>query len=159
MLSIPEQENRAEIVADIAHTHLLMASKPRAAATSMSLLLRNYYKAAGMDKETKSVLFAQLQPSVVALKKDTGHRSTKFKAIQKYWGVALYERFYQLDEVMRSDKFYRRVGTIEWKYPGFWKIMAIWAINNFSAQRLLNPCVRCCLMGFVITRQMIGKSW
>ena len=53
--------------------------------------------------------------------------------------MALYKRFYQLNDVIGSDKVYRRVGIIVRKYRGVRKIIAIRAINNFTVHRLLNP--------------------
>lgn len=88
-----------------------------------------------------TVLVARLQPYVAASKKDTGYRAKTLIAIEKHWGRALYERFYQIDEVLGSDKFFRRVETVVRRYRGARMVIAIRAINNLIAHRLLNARV------------------
>lgn len=56
--------------------------------------------------------------------------------------MALYEYFYQLNKVIGSDKFYCWVGTIVCKYRDTRKTIAIWAINNFIAYKLLHLYVK-----------------
>lgn len=55
--------------------------------------------------------------------------------------MAFYKRFYLLNKVIGSDKFFCQVGTIIRKYWGTRKIIAIQTINNFIVHKLLNPCI------------------
>ena len=52
--------------------------------------------------------------------------------------MGFYERFYQIDEVAGSDRFFRRISTVMRRYKGSRRIIAVWAINYFMAHRISN---------------------
>lgn len=88
-----------------------------------------------------SDLFARLRPYVIANKRKGEHRTNIFKAINKYWKRVYYKRFYQMDKVIGSDKFFCCTGTIVRQYRGPHRIITIRAINNFTFHRILNSRV------------------
>ena len=55
--------------------------------------------------------------------------------------MGIYERFYQINETVKSDRFFRRVGTVVRRYKGPCLIIAVWAINYFMAYKILNACI------------------
>lgn len=67
----------------------------------------------------------QQQPFVTASKKDRRHCALILDDIQKCWDMVLYKRFYQLNKVIKSDKFYYQVSGIVYKYWNVQKIIAI----------------------------------
>ena len=83
---------------------------------TMARLLKRDWKAVGMAKETMTDLIGRIQPVVTALKKNSGNRSRTLSDIRKYWGQALYDRFYNIDKALGSDKFFRRLGMIVKRY-------------------------------------------
>ena len=46
--------------------------------------------------------------------------------------------FYQIDEAAGSDRFFRYVGTVVRRYKSPCRIIAVRAINYFTAQKILN---------------------
>lgn len=89
--------------------------------------------------DTMTDIISRLRPHVNANKKKGEHRTKTLQAIDKHWGGrGFYERFYQIDEAAVSHKFFRRVGTVVRRYKGPRRIIAVRAINNFTAHRILN---------------------
>lgn len=81
----------------------------------------------------------------------TCYRASTLIAIEKHWGRALYKRFHQIKEVLGSAKLFCRVKIAVRKYQGPQKVIAIWAINNFTAHRLLHVVS-------LFPRQLFGLS-
>ena len=72
-----------------------------------------------MAKDTMTGIITRLRPHITANIEKGIFRSKTLAAINKYWpGMGFYERFYQIDEAARSDRFFRRVGTVVQRYKG-----------------------------------------
>ncbi len=82
-------------------------------------------------------LVRRLQPVVMALKKNPGNQSSTLAAIKQYWGQALYNRFEKIDKALGSNKLFCRLGTIVRRYKSRQILVAIRALNNITAHRLL----------------------
>ncbi len=137
MLRIPNDDQRREIAKDIAHQQVLSAERMGYKQKDMARLLQWDWQSVGMAKETMTDLVCRLQPVVTALKKNYGNRSSTLAAIKHYWGQALYDRFENIDKALGSDKFFRRLGTVVRQYKSRQMLVAIWALNNITAHRLL----------------------
>lgn len=94
MLGIFDQSQRLEVAEDVAHQQVLLAEKIGCKHENMARLLKRDWKSVGMAKQTMTDLIGRLQPFVTALNKPPGNRSSTLSAINKYWGQALYDRFY-----------------------------------------------------------------
>ena len=84
-------------------------------------------------------IITRLRPHITTNKEKGVFRSKTLAAINKYWpGMVFYERFYQIDEAAGLDRFFRHVGTVVRRYKGPRRIIAVRAINYFTAYRILN---------------------
>ena len=52
--------------------------------------------------------------------------------------MGFYKRFYQIDEAIRSERFFRRIGTIVRRYKASCRIIAVWTINYFIVHIIFN---------------------
>ncbi len=93
-----------------------------------------------MAKETMIDLIRRLQPVVTALKKNSGKRSGTLAAIKQHQEQALYDRFENIDKALGSDKFFYHLGTVVQQYKSRQMLVAIRALNNITAYRLLTAC-------------------
>ena len=107
---------------------------------TMGKLLKRDWKAVGMAKETMTDLIGRIQPVVTTLKKNSGNRSRTLSDIGKYWGQAFYNRFYNINKVLESDKFFRRLGTIVRQYKCSRIFIAFQAFSNTTTHGLLTVC-------------------
>lgn len=62
--------------------------------------------------------------------------------------MRFYERFYQIDEAVGSDRFFRHIGNVVRKYKDLYRIIAIWAINYFTAHNILNAYMGVAFNGY-----------
>lgn len=69
-----------------------------------------------MAKKTMTNLISRIQPVVTALKKNPGNRKKILSDIKKYWRQAFYNWFYNIDQALGSDKFFRCLKTIVRQY-------------------------------------------
>ena len=83
---------------------------------SIARLLKRDWKAIEMGKEMITDLIGRIQPVVTALKKNLDNRLRTLLDIEKYWGQTFYNRFYNIDKTLGSDKFFCRLGTIVRQY-------------------------------------------
>ena len=65
-----------------------------------------------MARDILAGIVASLQPHITANKKKSKNRVSIFKALEKHRDRVYYKRFYQIDEVIGSNKFFRQVDTI-----------------------------------------------
>ena len=92
-----------------------------------------------MAKDTMTGIITRLRYHIIAHKEKGVFRSKTLTAMDKYWpGMEFYERFYQIDEAVGSNKFFRRFGTVMRRYKSLHQIIAIWAIYYFTAHKILN---------------------
>ena len=92
-----------------------------------------------MAKDTMTGIMPSLRPHLLANKKKDVFRSKTLAAIDKYWpGMGFYRSFYQIDEAVGSDRFFRCVDTIVRRYKVPCRIIDVWAINYFTAHKILN---------------------
>lgn len=92
-----------------------------------------------MAKDTMTDIITKLYSYITANKKKGVFRNKTLVVIDKYWlGMRFYKRFYQIDEAARSDRFFRRVGTIMRKYKDSRRIITVQAINYFTVHKILN---------------------
>ena len=102
-----------------------------------------------MAKDTMTGIIMRHWPHITANKEKSVFHNKTLAAIDKYWpGIGFYERFYQIDEAAGSDKFFRRVGTIIRRYKDPHRIIAVWAINYFTAHRILNARIGVAFDGY-----------
>ncbi len=106
----------------------------------MTRLLQWDWQLVDIAKEIMTDLIRRLQPVVTALKQNPGNRSSMLAAIKQYWGQAVYDWFENINKVLDSDKFFCRLGTVVWQYKSRGMLVAIWALNNITAHRLLTAC-------------------
>lgn len=62
--------------------------------------------------------------------------------------MGFYKKFYQIDKAFGSDKFFRFVGTVVRRYKSLCQIIAIWAINYFTAYKIFNACMNVASNGY-----------
>lgn len=141
MLRILDNKHWTKLAKDLGHQFMLLAKKVEDSYQILSNLVKSTWKATGMAKNIMSNLFAKLRPHITANKGKSEHHTSTFKAIDKYWGRAYYKRFYQIDKIIELNKFFCHIGTIVRQYQSPCRIIAIWAINNFIAYRILNTYV------------------
>lgn len=127
---------------DLGHQFLLLSRKMRDGYQTFSNLIKSTWKLTGKAKDTMVGIIANLRPHITVNKGKSENRASTLKALEKHWGRAYYERFYQRDEVISSDKFFRQVGTIVWQYQSPCKIIVIWVVNNFTAHRVFTAYIR-----------------
>ena len=95
-----------------------------------------------MAKDTMTGIITRLRPHITTNKEKSVFCSKTLAAIDKYWpGMGFYERFYQIDEAAGSDRFFRCVGTVVRRYKDPRRIIAVRAINYFTAHKILNACI------------------
>ena len=142
MLGIPDNTRRAEVAEDLGHQFIFLAEKMGDGYQQFSDLVKRTWKETGMAKNTMTGIITRLRPHITANKEKGVFRSKTLAAIDKYWpGMGFYKKFYQIDEAAGSDRFFRRVGTVVRKYKGPRRIIVVWAINYFTAHRILNACI------------------
>ncbi len=137
MLGIPDNDQRREIAEYIAYQQVLSAERMGYKHKDMARLLQRDWQLVSMAKETMTNLVRRLQSIVTALKKNPGNRSSTLATIKQYWGRALYDRFENIDKALGSDKFFHRLGTVVRRYKSRQMLVAIQALNNIIAHRLL----------------------
>ena len=116
MLGISNPAHQLEVVKDIAHQQVLLAEIIGSEHETMTKFQKKDWKAVGIAKETMTDLIGYIQLVVTALKKNSGNRSRKVLDIGKYWGRALYNRFYNINKALGSNKFFRCLETIVRQY-------------------------------------------
>lgn len=94
-----------------------------------------------MVKDILFDLFVRLQTHVAANKRKGKYHMSIFKAMDKYQRRVYYKRFYQIDKVIGSDKFFRYAGIVMWQYRDSYQIIAIQIIKNFTAYKIFNAYV------------------
>ncbi len=140
MLGIPDDNQRRKIAEDIAYHQVLLAERMGYEHKDMTRLLQRDWQSVGMAKKTMTDLILHLQPAVTVLKKNLGNRSCTLVAIKQYWEQALYDWFENIDKALDSNIFFCRLGTVVRQYKSRQMLIAIWALNNITAHRLLTAC-------------------
>ena len=85
-------------------------------------------------------LIGRIEPIVTALKKNSGHRSRTLSDIRKYWEQVFYNRFYNIDKALGSDKFFCHLGSIVRQYKRLRMLVVFRALNNKTTHKLLTAC-------------------
>ena len=62
--------------------------------------------------------------------------------------MGFYKRFYQINEVASSDRFFRRINTTMRRYKSPRQIIVVWAINYFTTHRILSACISVAFNGY-----------
>ena len=114
-----------------------------------SNLVKRTWKETGMAKDTMIGIIMRLYPHITANKEKNVFRSKTLAAVHKYWpGIGFYKRFYQIDEAVGSDRFFRHVGTVVRRYKSPCRILAVWAIDYFTAHKILNVFIGVAFDGY-----------
>ena len=142
MLGISDDTRKAKVTEDLGHQFIFLAEKMGDGYQQFSNLITRTWKKTGMAKDTMTSIITRLCPHITANKEKGVFCNKTLAAIDKYWpGIGFYERFYQIDEAVGLDRFFRRVGIIVWRYKGPCWIIAVWAINYFTTHRIFNACI------------------
>lgn len=105
-------------------------------------LVKRTWKKSNIARDIISDLFSRLRSHINANKKKSKYCISIFQAIDKYLRRVYYKRFFKIYEVMDLNKVFWYVGTILWQYKGFFQVIAIWVINNFTVHWIFNVCIR-----------------
>lgn len=141
MLGISDNKREAEVAEDLGHQFVFLAKKMGDGYQTFANLVKSTWKSTSIARDTMAGIVASLRPHIIANKRKSENRASTLEALEKHWGRVYYEQFYQMDEVISPNKFFQRLGIVVWQYQGPCKIIAIWAINNFTAYKILTACV------------------
>ena len=112
MLGILDETRKAKVVKDLSHQFIFLAEKMRDGYQQFSDLVKRSSKKTGMAKNTMTGIITRLCLFITVNKEKGVFCSKTLVAIDKYWSdMGFYKRFYQIDEAVGSDGFFRRVGT------------------------------------------------
>lgn len=142
MLRIPEDKHRTKVVKDFGHQFVLLAEKIGNGYQTFVNLVKSTQKSTCMARNTITGIIASLQPNITTNKRKSKNRASIFKKLEKDYGRAYYEQFYQIDKVIGSDKFFQQFGAVLRQYQSPCKIIVIWAVNNFTIYKILTTHVR-----------------
>lgn len=79
-----------------------------------------------MAKNIMTGIITRFCSHIIANKKKGFFCSKTLAVIDKYWpGMGFYEKFYQIDEAARLDRFFRHVGTIMRRYKSPRRIITV----------------------------------
>ena len=102
-----------------------------------------------MAKDTITGIIIRLRLHIIVNKEKTVFFSKTLAVIDKYWlGMRFYKRFYQIDEAIGSNRFFRYVGIIMKRYKSPGQIIAVWAINYFTAHKIFNAHIGVAFNGY-----------
>ena len=114
MLGILDEIHQAEIAKNLGYQFVFLAEKIKDGYQIFFNLVKCTWKKTGIARNIILNLFSKLRPYVNANKKKSKHRISTLQTIDKHWGRAYYKWFFQIDEIICSDKFFYHFGIVMW---------------------------------------------
>lgn len=95
-----------------------------------------------MAKNIITDLVHRLQLVMMALTKTPGNWASILVAINQYLWQTLYNLFKNIDKALGFNRFFCYLRMVIRQFKSIQMIVALWALNNITAHRLLTACCR-----------------
>lgn len=101
---------------DFGYQFMLLAEKMGDGNKTFANLVKSNWKSIGLNKNIIASIIANFRPNILANKENNENCVNTLELLEKNWDKTYYKQFYQIDEVISSDKFFQRVSTIVQQY-------------------------------------------
>lgn len=106
MLDIFDNKYQTKVVKDLGYQFVFLKKKKRDVYQTLSNLVKKTQKAISITSNTISNLLAKLKTYIVTNKIKGKYYMNILKVIDKYWDKIYYKRFYQINKVIKLNKFF-----------------------------------------------------
>lgn len=137
MLGISNQAYQLEVAKDGIYQQVLSTENIGSKYKTMTKLLKSDQKAVRMTNKTIIDLIRYIKSIVTTLKKNSDIWLKTLSNIEQYQGRAFHNRFYNINKVLGSNKFFYYLGMIIRQYKRSQILISPQAHNNITAHRLL----------------------